>query len=101
MRNKVIFILTPVILAIMTWIWLFYENGRWYYYRQEWPFLPLLIIHLLLPLFYFVVFLVRVIRHVNKDKRSASDIFYIVSSIVLTIVCCVGLLSFLLFTSGA
>ncbi len=101
MRNKLFFILAPGILAVITWIWLFYENGRWYYYRQEWPFMPLLIIHLLLPLFYLVVFFVRIIRHISKDKRSDSDLFYIISSIVMTVVCSIGLLAYLIFTSGA
>ena len=101
MKNKVLFFFPPVILAVITLIWLFYEDGRWYSYRQEWPWGPLFVMHLLFPLFYFTAFIVRIIRHVNKDKRSSADIFYIVSSIVMSVVCFVGLLSFLIFTSGA
>ena len=101
MKNKILFIVPPVILAIITCIWLFCKDGRWYSYRQEWLWGPLFVMHLLFPLFYFVAFIVRIIRHANKDKRSSSDVFYIVSSIVMTVVCFVGLLVFLIFTSGA
>ena len=99
--NKLLFILSPVILAVITCIWLFYKDDRWYYYKQEWPFTPLLVLHFLFPLFYFVMFIVKIIRHINKNTRNDSDIFYIVSSIILTFVCGVGLLVFLIFTSGA
>ena len=101
MKNKILFFVPPVILAVITMIWLFYEDGRWYTYRLEWPFEPLLMLHFLFPLFYFVILVVRIIWHISKNKRSSSDIFYIVSSIVMTVVCFVGLLSFLIFTSGA
>lgn len=100
-RNKLLFLLPPVLLAVITWIWLFYSNDRWYSYKQEWPFMPLLIMHLLFPLFYPVMLIVRIIRHINKNTRSDSDVFYIVSSIIMTILCGVGLLAFLIFTSGA
>ena len=100
MKKKILFFVPPVILAVITFIWLFYKDGRWYYYRQEWPFGPLLLMHFLLPLFYIITLIVMIIRHINKDKRSTSDVFYIVSSIVLTVVCFVGLVSFLIFTSG-
>ena len=99
-KNKILFFIPPVILAAITLIWLFYEDGRWYGYNQEWQWGPLLVMHLLFPVFYFVVFIVMIIRHVSKDKRSSSDVFYIVSSIVMTVLCFVGLLSFLIFTSG-
>ena len=100
-RNKILFIASPVILAIITIIWLFYKDGRWYTYRQEWPWGPLLVLHLLFPLFYIISLIVTIIRHLNKDKRSSSDVFYIVSSIIMSVVCFVGLLTFLIFTSGA
>ena len=100
-KNKILFILSPVILAIITCIWLFYKDDRWYTYKQEWPFIPLLCMHLLFPLFYVIMFIVRLIRHINRNTRSDSDIFYIVSSIILTVICGVGLLVFLIFTSGA
>ena len=101
MKNKILFLIPPVILAVITLIWLFYKDGRWYYYHQEWQWGPLFVMHLLFPLFYFVVFIVRIIRHVSKDKRSSSDGFYIASSIAMTVLCFVGLLTFLIFTSGA
>jgi hypothetical protein len=100
MKNKILFFLSPIAVAMITWIWLFYKDDRWYYYRQEWPWLPLMLIHLLLPLFYLTVLIVRIIRHANKNKRSDSDIFYIISSIVMIIASTIGLLSFLIFTSG-
>ena len=53
-RNKILFFIPPVVLAVITWLWLFLVDGRWYSYKQEWPFLPLLILHLLFPLFYYV-----------------------------------------------
>ncbi len=99
-RNKILFFIPPVLLAVITWLWLFLVDGRWYSYRQEWPFLPLLILHLLFPLFYFIMFIVMIIKHINKNTRSRSNIFYIVSSIILSIACIVGLLTFLVFTSG-
>lgn len=99
-RNKVLFILAPVVLAVITWLWLFLVDGRWYSYREEWPFLPLFILHLLFPLFYFVVFIVKIIRHINKNTRADSDLFYIISSIIMTIVCNIGLFFFFVFTSG-
>ena len=101
MKNKILFFLSPIVLALITCIWLFYKDGRWYSYRQEWLWLPLMLVHLLLPLFYLTVLIVRIIRHINKNKRSDSDIFYIISSIVMMIVCSIGWLTFLIFTSGA
>ena len=101
MKNKILFLIPPVILAAITLIWLFYEDGRWYSYNQEWQWRPLFVMHLLFPLFYFVMFIVMIIRHANKDKRKPSDVFYIASSIVMSAVCFVGLLTFLIFTSGA
>lgn len=99
-RNKILFIMPPVILAVITWLWLFLVDGRWYSYREEWPFLPLLIMHLLFPLFYFIAFIVRIIKLINKKTRSGSDVFYIVSSVIMTIACIVGLFTFFVFTSG-
>ena len=101
MKKKILFLMPAVILATITLIWLFYEDGRWYSYNQEWQWGPLLVMHLLFPLFYFVMFIVRIIRHVNKDKRTSSDAFYIVASIIMSVVCSVGLLLFLIFISGA
>lgn len=99
-RNRILFILPPPILAVITWIWLFYKDGRWYYYRQEWPFTPLFVLHFLLPAFYLIMFLVFLVKHINKNTRASGDIFYIISSIILVVLCTIGLLSFLIFTSG-
>ena len=101
MKKKLFFVLSPVMLSAVTLIWLFYEDGRWYTYSQEWPWMPLFFAHLLFPLFYLTVFIVRLIRHINRNTRSDSDTFYIVSSIILSVVCFVGLFIFLVFTSGA
>ena len=98
---KILFLVPPVLLAAITLVWLFYEDGRWYSYKLEWQWMPLFLIHLLLPVFYLVALIVRIIRHVNKEKRSSSDVFYIASSIVLSVVCFIGLFVFLIFTSGA
>ncbi len=100
MKHKIIFLCPPIVLAIVTCTWLFYKDGRWYTYRQEWPWYPLLFLHLALPLFYLIAFIVVMIRHFNKAKRSSSDTFYIVTSIVMNVICCIGLLVFMIFTSG-
>ena len=100
MKKKLLFFAPPVVLAVITMIWLFHEDNRWYYYRQEWPFEPLLLMHFLFPLLYVIALVVMIVRHINKDKRSSSDVFYIVSSIAMTVVCFVGLVFFLIFTSG-
>ena len=99
--KKVMFIISPIILAAITLIWLFYKDGRWYYYKQEWQFGPLLVLHLLFPLFYLVMLIVMIIKHANPNKRADSDIFYIISSIVMNVLCFFGLIFFLIFTSGA
>ena len=101
MKKKLAFILSPVVLAIVTLIWLFYKDNRWYTYRQEWLFGPLFVLHLLFPLFYLVMLIVMIIKHVNTKTRADSDVFYIISSIIMNVVCIVGLLFFLIFTSGA
>ncbi|MBR4573395.1 MAG: hypothetical protein IKO16_00650 [Lachnospiraceae bacterium] len=100
MKKKIMFVLSPVILAVITLIWLFYKDGRWYYYRQEWQWTPLFLMHLLFPAFYLVMLIVSIIRHAGKDKRSSSGLFYIISSIIMMIACSAGLLLFLIFTSG-
>lgn len=101
MKNKILFIVSPIILAVITWIWLFYDSSRWYTYRQEWPWTPLFVMHLLFPVFYLIALIVSIIRHAKKDTRSSSNLFYIISSIVMGCLCFVGLLTFAIFTSGA
>ncbi len=100
-RNKILFLVSPVVLAIITLIWLFYDTTRWYTYKQEWQWGPLFVLHLLFPIFYLVALIVNIVRHANKNTRSSSDVFYIVSSIIMSVICFIGLLSFLIFTSGA
>ncbi len=100
MKKKVLYLLPSVILAVITWIWLFYKDGRWYTYHLEWPCIPLMILHMLLPLFYAVMFVVWLIRHLNKKTRKESDIYYLLVSVGLTVACTIGLLAFLMFTSG-
>jgi hypothetical protein len=99
-KHKIIFLCPPIVLAIVTWIWLFYKDGRWYEYHFEWPWLPLFLLHLVLPLFYLTAFIVSIIRHSSKEKRGTSEVFYIVSSIILFFFCCIGFLAYLVFTSG-
>jgi uncharacterized membrane protein YozB (DUF420 family) len=91
----------PVVLAVITFIWLFCREGRWYTYHQEWPWVPLLILHILMPLYYLVMCIVTIVKHANKDKRTEHDMFNIIGSAVMIFVCCVGLLIYLIFTSGA
>ncbi len=100
MKQKIGFLVPPIVLAIVTYIWLFYKDGRWYTYREEWPWLPLFLLHLVFPLFYFVSFIVVLIRHFNEYKRTESDIFFIIASIIMNVFCCIGLFAFLIFTSG-
>ena len=101
MKKKLAFILSPVVLAIVTLIWLFYKDNRWYTYRQEWQFEPLLVLHLLFPLFYLVMLIVMIVKHANPKTRADSDVFYIIASIVMNVLCFFGFLFFLIFTSGA
>ena len=101
MSKKIKFFLPPIILAVITWIWLFYDKSRWYTYRTEWQFIPLLILHLLVPLFYLVTGFITVLRRINVNTRSNADVFYIVGSIAMFFVSLFGAFIFLIFTSGA
>ena len=100
MKKKICFILPPVILAVTTLVWLFYKEGRWYTYRNELPFYPLMALHFLLPVFYNIAFIVSIIRQIRKGTRSRSNIVYIIASAVLTVLCYIGAFFFLAFTSG-
>ena len=99
-RNKIIFVAPPIVLTILTLIWYFGKDGRWYSYREEWEFIPLLICHMIMPLFYFVSLIVATVRQINESTRSKSNIFYIVASAVLWLGCGFGYLIFIIFTSG-
>lgn len=101
MKKKIVFILPPIILVIVTLIWYFGEDGRWYYYRNELPFYPLFILHILMPVFYLVSFIVSVVRQIRRDTRSPSNLFYLITSAVLSIICFIGFVVFGIFTSGA
>ncbi|MCR5702736.1 MAG: hypothetical protein K6G76_11410 [Lachnospiraceae bacterium] len=98
-KNKILFVIPPFILAVITWIWLFYKDGRWYYYRKEWPWSILLCFHLLMILFYFISGIVVIVRQIVERKK-ASYVYYIVSSIILFVVCIIGFLAYAAFTSG-
>ncbi|SEQ97027.1 hypothetical protein SAMN02910369_02776 [Lachnospiraceae bacterium NE2001] len=98
--KKIVFILPPIVLALLTIIWYCWKDGRWYTYRNEWEFLPLFVCHLLMPLFYFVWIIIAAIRQINESTRSNDNIFYLVASIILWLSCGVGLFFFFIFTSG-
>ena len=97
MKNKIKFILPPIILAIVSLIWYFGGDGRWYDYRDEVMFMPLMILHVALPIFYLIALIVNIVRPKESSKHK---VFYIVSSIVLMIVTFFGLLLFGIMTSG-
>ena len=99
-KKKILFVLPPIILTALTLIWYFKEDGRWYDYHNEWECLPLLICHMLMPLFYFVWIIIATVRQINKSTRSNDNIFYLVASIILWLSCGVGLFFFIVFTSG-
>ena len=101
MKKKFAFLSPSIILAALTLLWLFYKNGRWYTYREEWPFLPLLILHLAQPLYYLISCIMAIIRHFTKSGRQVSYGFYIVASAIMIFVSTIGLFVFLIFTSGA
>ena len=97
MKNKIGFILPPIILAIVTVIWYFCRDGRWYGYRDEVLFAPLRLIHIALPLFYLIAMIVNI---VSPKEKSPHKIFYIIASIVLMSGSFIGALVFLIMTSG-
>ncbi len=101
MKKKILFILPPIILAIVSLIWYFGEEGRWYDYRDEVMFMPLMILHVALPIFYLIALIVSIVRQIRRDTRSSSNLFYLISSAVLSIVCFIGFVVFCIFTSGA
>ena len=100
LKKKILFLLPPFILALLTLIWLFYENGRWYTYRNEWEFLPLVICHVIMPLYYFIRLIIATIKQINVSTRSRDNIFYIIASAILWLGCGLGLFIFMIFTSG-
>ena len=96
MKNKLLFFLPSVLLTLVTLIWYCYEDGRWYQYRSEPMFSPLLILHLLMPVFYFAAFVVSLVR----VRKNGSGVFYVASSIVMVLLCTFGFIVFLVYTSG-
>ena len=98
--KKIGFVLPSVILTITTWIWLFYKDGRYYHYRNEPLFFPLVCLHLVIPIFYFVSMIVSIVRQINQETRSSSNLFYLIASILLWLFGIVGILSFMIITSG-
>ncbi len=99
-KDKILFVLPPVILAVVTLIWYCIPDGRWYYYRNEWEFLPLLICHMIMPVYYLVRLIIAVVMQIKVDTRSAFNVFCLVASGILCFLCAGGLLVFLIFTSG-
>ena len=51
-KDKILFVLPPFVLALLAIIWYVRADGRWYTYRSEWEFLPLLACHLVMPLYF-------------------------------------------------
>jgi len=99
-ENKFLFFLPPIILTAVTLIWYFAEEGRWYTYRDEWAFTPLLVCHLLMPLYYFIRLIIAIIKQINVNTRSSTNVFHIVASIIMGFLCGIGILIFMIFTSG-
>ena len=100
LKEKITFILPPFILALLTIIWYVRADGRWYTYREEWEFLPLLLCHVIMPIYYLVRLIIATIKQINVSTRSNENIFYIVASAVLWILCGFGFFVFVIFTSG-
>ncbi|SNU09786.1 hypothetical protein SAMN06297422_13027 [Lachnospiraceae bacterium] len=99
-RDKILFILPPIVLALLTIIWYVRADGRWYSYRSEWEFLPLLACHLIMPLYYLVRLIIAIVKQIDVSTRSSENTFYIVASAILWLGCGFGVLVFLIFTSG-
>ena len=99
-KDKIIFVLPPFVLTLLTIIWYVWADGRWYTYRSEWEYLPLLACHLIMPLYYLVRLIIAIVKQINVSTRSSENIFYIVASAILWLVCGFGLFVFLIFTSG-
>ena len=100
MKKKIGFVLPPIILTILTWIWLFYKDGRYYEYNNEFLFLPLFFLHFALPIFYFIAMIVSIVRLTNPATRTMSNVFYLITSIIFWLFGVVGLIAYFIITSG-
>ena len=100
MKKKIGFVLPPIILAILTWIWLFYKDGRYYEYNNEFLFKPLFFLHFVLPIFYFIAMIVSIVRLINPATRTMSNVFYLITSIIFWLFGVVGLIAYFIITSG-
>ena len=102
MKNKILFFIPFVSLTLITLIWYFYKDDgrRWYHYREEFLFLPLQFLHIIMPLFYLIAFIVFLVRQIDKTTRSESNIFYLVASPFLALTSFGALCAFFVFTSG-
>ena len=89
-KDKIIFVLPPFVLALLTIIWYVWADGRWYTYRSEWEYLPLLACHFIMPLYYLVRLIIAIVKQINVSTRSSENIFYIVASAILWLVCKCG-----------
>ncbi len=99
-KKKILFVLPPFVLALLTIIWYVRADGRWYTYRDEWEFLPLFICHIIMPFYYFVRLIIATVKQINVSNRSSDNIFYIVASAILWLACGFGFIIFGIFTSG-
>ena len=98
-KNKIKFVLPAVILFVFTVIW-YIPGDRWYHYREEWLYTPLSILHFLMPLFYGMAFFVFLVRQIDRSTRSNDNLFYLITSIILSITRTIGLFIFLIMTCG-
>ena len=57
-------------------------------------------IRFILPLFYFVMMIVTIVRQINPSTRSSSNLYYMIASIAIWVFEIIGLLAFLVITSG-
>ena len=93
MRKKIKFLLPEIALIVITLIWYFSFTDEWPHYGDSALYIPLLLWHLAMPLFYFVSLIVSIIRKADDDRR-----FFIVSSIVMLICSLLGFQLFILYT---
>ena len=54
----------------------------------------------ILPAFYFVAMIVTIVRQINQYTRSSSNLYYMISSIILWLFGVIGLFAFMVITSG-
>ena len=100
MKKKVLFILPPIVLAIITYIWLFYKSGRWYSYRDELMYLPLFYMHIIMPIIYLIALIRYIVKSTENTNPKISYLFHIIASIIIMVWGFFGFFAFIIFTSG-